>query len=387
MKRSTTDLKRFTTDPDASLPYTVSESMNIQKMDYFDIAGMAPAGSINSSVNDMSAWLKVWVNGGKFNDTQLIPSTFYQEAIGSQMVINSGIPSKFDDLSFSNYGLAWMLHSYRGHFQVEHGGNIDGFSASVSFFPTDSIGIVVLSNQDGSIFPKIVSNIIADKLLGIAYRDWNGIAKKEMAEAREQASKIEMEQESSKVKNTIPSHDLNAYAGTYFHPAYGNIEITNVPKGLEIKIGDYTGNLTHYHYDYFEVSKRDSTYIPMDKLKVSFETGVDGKIAELKVQFDETGEVSFEHKEKTVALSTDDLKKYIGDYDLSGTTVTVSVKNNVLFVFVPGQTDYETTSVGNHTFLLNVAKGYSLVFGLNPKNEVETLSFVQPNGTFKAIKK
>ncbi|MFZ8469390.1 serine hydrolase, partial [Staphylococcus aureus] len=75
------------------------------------------------------------------------------------------------DVHFANYGLGWFLASYKGHYRVEHGGNINGFSASTSFFPTDSVGIIVLTNQDGSSIPSIVRNIIADRVLNLPYFD------------------------------------------------------------------------------------------------------------------------------------------------------------------------------------------------------------------------
>jgi hypothetical protein len=58
--------------------------------------------------------------------------------MGSQMVIGTGVPSKEKpDVFFSNYGFGWMTALYKGHFRVEHGGNIDGFSASTCFFPSE----------------------------------------------------------------------------------------------------------------------------------------------------------------------------------------------------------------------------------------------------------
>ncbi|UZJ63877.1 hypothetical protein OKW96_15875 [Sphingobacterium sp. KU25419] len=50
------------------------------------------------------------------------------------MVIAGGLPKEHKDIYSASYGLGWMISSYRGHYKVEHGGNIDGFSASVSFF-------------------------------------------------------------------------------------------------------------------------------------------------------------------------------------------------------------------------------------------------------------
>jgi hypothetical protein len=90
------------------------------------------------------------------------------------MAIGPAVPTKeVPDVSFSNYGFGWSLVSYRAHYRVEHGGNIDGFSASTCFFPMDSIGIVVLTNQNGSAVPGIIRNAIIDRMLSLPYRNWN----------------------------------------------------------------------------------------------------------------------------------------------------------------------------------------------------------------------
>jgi CubicO group peptidase (beta-lactamase class C family) len=121
---------------------------SILKMDYINIDPIGPAGSINSNVQDMSKWLITWINGGKYEGKEIIPPTYLAQAISSQMSIGAALPTKeIPDVSFSNYGLGWSLTSYRAHYRVEHGGNIDGFSASTCFFPLDSVGIVVLVNQ------------------------------------------------------------------------------------------------------------------------------------------------------------------------------------------------------------------------------------------------
>ena len=159
---------------------------------------MGPAGCINSSVSDMSAWLITWIHGGKFNGKEIIPAGFAKEAMSSQMIIGSGFPeADTKDVQFSNYGFGWSLASYRSHYRAEHGGNIDGFSASTSFFPTDSIGIVVLTNQNGSSIPSIVRNILADKMLGLKYYDWNSY----MWNIYSKAKQEQKEAESSKVNS------------------------------------------------------------------------------------------------------------------------------------------------------------------------------------------
>jgi len=113
----------------------------------------------------MSKWLIAWLNEGVYNDTEIIPASYLYEAISSQMVIYGGLPSKNSpDIHFENYGYGWTLSSYKGHYRVEHGGDVTGFTANVAFFPTDKLGIVVLTNQGVSDVPVLARNIIADRM-------------------------------------------------------------------------------------------------------------------------------------------------------------------------------------------------------------------------------
>jgi hypothetical protein len=56
-------------------------------------------------------------------------------------------------------------------------------------------------------------------------------------------------------------------------------------------------------------------------------------------------------------------------------------------VLVPGQPDYELVPVGNDEFNIKVAKGFSVKFEAGENKKISSLSFIQPNGVFKAIKK
>jgi hypothetical protein len=56
-------------------------------------------------------------------------------------------------------------------------------------------------------------------------------------------------------------------------------------------------------------------------------------------------------------------------------------------VFIAGQTDYELVPAKENEFDLKIAKGYSVRFEMNEKKEVLSLTFVQPNGNFKATRK
>ncbi len=56
---------------DAALGYRLRGDTAVEKVDYYPISGMGPAGSINSSVNDMAKWVITWINGGKYEGKEV----------------------------------------------------------------------------------------------------------------------------------------------------------------------------------------------------------------------------------------------------------------------------------------------------------------------------
>ncbi|SOD11718.1 serine hydrolase [Pedobacter xixiisoli] len=388
MTRSNTDIKQFENDSDAALPYVTIDSTN-KKIDYYNINGMGPAGSINSSVNDMANWLKVWISGGNFKGKNILPSSYVGEAASSQMVMDGGLPKGRKDIYISNYGLGWMLSSYRGYYEVEHGGNINGFSASVAFYPTEKLGVVVLTNQNNSQVPDVVRNSIVDRLFQLKPIDWNGDAKK-AAEAVSKNNKSK-KKEKNIVPNTTPSHQLKDYVGDFETPAYGVVSVTNEKNGLYAQAGNNRLYLKHVHFDVFEpkdVNKKGVVDTSSSENLFNFFSDNKGKISGLTIQLDPDKEpVLFTYKPKIKVLDIKLLQSYVGDYELGKTIIKVYLKANTLFVAVPGQPDYETLVVDDHTFDIKVLKGYSVKFEILPSRKVASLSFIQPNGTFVAERK
>ncbi|MFI5133059.1 MAG: serine hydrolase [Chitinophagales bacterium] len=380
---------------DASLGYTVIKDSIIKKLDYYDINAMGPAGSINSSANEMANWVITWINGGKFNGKEILPASYVTQAMSSQMVVAPGLPDKeIPDAQFSNYGFGWFLISYRGHYRVEHGGNIDGFSASTSFFPTDSIGIIVLSNQNGSALPGIIRNMIADRLLGLKKIDWNGRADSALAKAKIAAKEAEKSAVSNKKPGTKPSHPLADYAGLYDNPAYGILEVflKNDSLFAHTRNGDLW--LRHYHYDVFEpfdIDKKDGIdTTDKSDLRIQFHMNPAGEIDMLSAPFQPgLKDIEFSKTSKPKEITKEELKKYEGVYEFApGKEAKFYIKDEkTLYAFVEGQPEYKLVPVDKNKFDLGVLKGYSVQFEENDKGEIISVNFIQPNGTFKATKK
>ena len=394
MTRSNVSIEELEKNSNVAIGYELKNDNIISKMDYYHLAGMSPAGSINSSVKEMSNWLITWINKGKFNDEQILPEAYIDDAISSQMVISGALPDKeFPDMHLSNYGYAWFLSSYRGHYRVEHGGNIDGFSANVAFFPSDSIGIVVLTNQNESAVPGLVRNTVADRMLKTQKTDWAKRFTERKLKAKKEEEEAKSETKSSKIENTKPSHILEDYTGEYSHPGYGEFNITNKNDSLFANFKLKKLYLKYIHYDIFEpfeVTKTGSDITDRGLLRLNFITNDGGEISLVKMKVEGALDhpIEFIHKPNIIDVDKENLEKYVGNYELSETTIKVYIKNeSKLYLFVNGQPEYELLATDKHKFSFKTLDGYKVEFIESVDESITEIILIQPNGTFKATKK
>ncbi len=393
MSNSVLSIDEMMKSNDASIGYALKNDSIIKKLDYYHIDAMGPAGSINSCVTDMAKWVTAWINNGKFNGKEIIPASHRNEAISSQMVIGGGLPSKENpDIYFSNYGFGWFLASYRGHYRVEHGGNIDGFSASTCFFPSDSVGIIVLSNQNSSTVPSIIRNLIADKMLKLKYFDWDT----DLKNSADKGKKEDADAKKSMVKTakpiTKPTHEMKAYEGLYSNTAYGTFDIQFLHDSLFAFVGKKTLWLRHNQYDIFDIIEKDAK----DGIDTSdngtplqFQMTTNGEINSIDISLEQSVKsISFTRTPKAKEITKDSLQKYVGDYELSGITLKIFIKGEkTLTLSVPGQPEYELVPIDKNKFSLKSLTGFTVLFTVNDKNETTELTSIQPNGTFKATRK
>jgi hypothetical protein len=340
----------------------------------------------------MSKWLITWINKGKFNGKEIIPEAYVNEAMSSQMVINAGLPDEeLPDMHFANYGYGWMLQSYRGHYRVEHGGNIDGFSASVALYPTDSLGIVVLTNQNGSAVPGLVRNTIADRMLDGKTTDWV----KRYTDAQEKAKKAEAEvkgdNNSAKVKNTRPSHIKQEYTGTYSHPGYGQFKVEAENDSLFAQFKLMKLWLKHYHYDVFEpfeVSETGIDTTDSGPLRFKFTTNTSGNISGMEAQIEAAlpDPISFKRTPNTIEVNQETLEKYVGKYELQpGFVLEITVKDGNIFAQATGQGKNQIFAKKEDHFFLKVVEA-ELIFSKGEDGQINMLILHQGGAKIPAMK-
>jgi hypothetical protein len=229
--------------------------------------GANAAGSMNASVNDMAKWLIALINDGKYKGNQVLSPSFIREATSPQMSAPShprpGIPA-YPDIYFGDYGYGWNIVSYRGHYMATHGGDLPLFSSHTCFFPTDSVGIVVLVNKFDATISEIITDYIADRMLSLPYKDWNALL----------LARQTKDNSSPNPQKQLPAapltHSLTDYTGVYVHPAYGRIEILNQNDSLITTHNGLPIFFKHFNYDIFRAG------VPGARLQ--FQMNKEGKI-------------------------------------------------------------------------------------------------------------
>ena len=84
-------------------------------------------------------------------------------------------------------------------------------------------------------------------------------------------------------------------------------------------------------------------------------------------------------------VSSEDLKKYEGAFDMENVTVTVTIKlkANELWAEVPGEGEFQLMPASKDIFTVKNMSGYEVHFETEG-NKVTGFTSIQPNGTFKA---
>lgn len=364
---------------DFSLPYK-DEDGQAKEIPFRNIDTVGPAGSINSTIADMTQWLLLHLSKGKHGDVPLVSVGQVAQLHSPHMVIAQ--PSKYKELLHSSYALGWFVEPYRGYDMIHHGGNIDGFSALVSFLPGENMGVVVLTNRNGNPLPTILSYNVYDRLLGLDQAPWNDRFKQDDATIKEAAEKGKEKSAATAVPGTHPSHSLDSYAGDFAHPGYGVLSITLDGEQLTAAYNGLTFPLTHYHYDVFEL-----TFELFEmRMKARFSTSVQGDIESVTVPLEPTvPEIVFARLPRKELTDRRFLERFTGEYEIMGASLVVSLKGeNTLLVSIPGLPDVELVPYKGTEFAVKGLTGFSIEFASDEAGAVTAAIVTQPNGVFTA---
>lgn len=376
---------------DFALPYDKRDG-KITAIPFRNISQVGPAGSINSSVNDMARWVQVQLTGklgGTLDGRQIMSQAALDELHSPAMIMQSN--ENRSHVTAVGYGLGWFVDMYRGEWRVHHGGNIDGFTALVFFFPGKKFGGVILANRNGTPLPDAVSEEIADRLLQLPSLKLYDASLSRYKAALAAGKKAEQNLELLRRKDAPPSHPLREYAGEYRHPGYGSITVAggDAGAGLTLTYNRMTVPLLPWHFDTFSFGKsEDPAAAEFEHTQVLFRSDLEGNINAIEAQLDPSVKpIVFERVGDASLRDPVTLERFVGKYVVrEGLTITVTRRDATLIGTVPGQPPYELDPLQNNTFKVRVLDGYKVRFKVGDDGKVGGLLMIQPGAVFEATR-
>lgn len=343
MTNSTMSMKDMEKAKDYSFGYEYNfDTKATRRLPFRDIDQVAPAGSINSSVNDMAKWLEFVLDGGTAGGKRLVSEKGYEEWLKPQMKIGGK----------SSYGLGWFLQEWNGMKVVQHGGNIDGFNALVAMIPEKKLGFVMLTNVSGSplgseLMPLVWKNMLGDPGTGPSNAVPAAALEKEVGKYRFEAAgfDVEVKMQDGKLVAIVPNQPVY----TLENVKDRRYKLTGAPDGFFITFTDKDAYLEQPHGNYTLPKAGD---VP----KYSFEGTI-----------------------------VNPAKELLGKYQTPSGKMTVEIAENggKIELLITGQQPYELKEKSKDVYnTLPLPDSYSLKVRRAADGKLEGLTISQPEGEF-----
>lgn len=268
---------------------------------------VGPAGSINSSVRDMSRWVLFQLGRGEIDGRRLLSEATHAETWTKHSEMS-------DDIG---YGLGWMLRESEGRRVIEHAGGIDGFTAEVALLPDDGIGMVMLTNQFASPLQDMSRSIVFRGMLG----------------------------DISESAGAVSAEDFSRLTGSYTanFGQFKNAEMKVLVQNGRLAV-DVPGQMVFEMRAPGEDGKRE--FVISDAIALRFNENDAGEVYSMTLfQGGGSFECIREGFEAPVEIDLAEAQDCLGVYHLDVPTqqvdVTVVIQNNRLAIDHPGQMVYE----------------------------------------------
>jgi len=247
---------------------------------------VGPAGSIISNVQDMTKWLSLHLKHGEFKGRQVISKDALLET--HFPVIAKAEVSVMDKTTW--HGMGWFIEpSFLGKRRLSHSGGLEGYKAYVSFIPEEDVGIVVLTNMDGTFLPYVIADALYSKLFHREGKNWNTYWKTKAKNMMEKADVNLKANRVIKKPGSLHAHPLDEYAGEFENQGYGLLHIEHEQNLLKASLnGTVHFDLNHFHYEVFTTANidapgREYANYYINTAKLMFTTDVRGSVNQVKL--------------------------------------------------------------------------------------------------------
>ena len=379
MENSSTSVTDLVKNADHATPYRLNDNEEPVAIRYLNVDSLGPAGAINSNAEDMSRYLRMLINKGKFEDKTILSETDVIEMMSPRIVVPDA--DIYSELGSSQYGMGLRVTTYRGHRMIQHGGALRGLSASLSILPEQKLGVFVAVNASDSSIPSILTYAVYDRLLGLEPIDWSARFRERRDKDKASRDEASAQKISTRKPNTTPAHPLEEYAGDYENPGYGVFKVAVADNRLRGSFNAASSAFDHYHYEVFEAPKNDAN--SFSEQKIQFLTSIDGEVESVAIQFEpQTSPIIFKRRADAKLFDPEFLTRLIGDYEVGASRAKVTMRaDNRLTWFVAGGPVRELEPVRGARFAMKDRPGYSVEFMADDDGSYNRIAVHTPAGS------
>ena len=195
----------------------------------------AAAGGICTTPTDWAKWIAVRLNDGKLADgTRLYSEEAAREMVRPNIIVGSspGPTAELPNRSIaSTYAMGLQVQDYRGERIASHGGGSPGGISATVLIPGRKTGFSIFSNAEESFLLRALRSGISDICMGKVDVDWIADSKRLEADGNAKSIAAAAEIDAKQAAGAAPSMPLEAYAGTWRDPWYGDIVIAPKTEG------------------------------------------------------------------------------------------------------------------------------------------------------------
>jgi CubicO group peptidase (beta-lactamase class C family) len=281
MDRSSTGIDALVDDPNTAWPHQEidGEIVEIPRRDW---TVAAPSAAVNTSVREMSAWMRMNLGEpGVHRGLRLVSERSMLEMHSPQVALGG---NALDGTAFSAYGLGWNLRQQEGRWIAQHSGATDGMNTLLVLVPSERLGVIVMTNSFNALMTA-VANRIVDAALDAPERDWGAMIWDGHQRVRTLAQARRDSIHAARDASIRPSLPIAAYAGAYDHPLYLDAEVADQDGSLVLRLWDdpeMTADLEHWEGDRFRAVWRNRS---MREEFVDFEIGSGRTAAAMTVEW------------------------------------------------------------------------------------------------------
>lgn len=214
-------------------------SGKLKQLKSFEDMPNGAAGGIYSNVDDLSQWMLVHLNKGKYGTdlkAQLFSTKSQREMWKIHTVTDTDSSPRYNS-HFSGYGLGWDLEDIKGVMSVSHTGGLPGMLSKTIMIPDLNLGVVVLTNtsEGGAGVFSAVTQTVVDSYLGLDNNKWVDKYYTMLSQWKKSADALTNKVWETVKKSSKENIKTQDYIGVYEDKWFGKVEVFMKDKQLWFK--------------------------------------------------------------------------------------------------------------------------------------------------------